>query len=165
MRPVPVLLGLGANLGDPVRQLRTAVERLGEIMTLDAVSAVYRTEPVGVGPQPDYYNLACRGRTSLSPLDLLRALLRLEAELGRERPAPGAARTLDIDLLAYGDQVMETPELVLPHPRLHERAFVLTPLREVAPGWRHPLLHFTVEELLPGAAGRVERWGTLGARG
>lgn len=161
MRPVPVLLGLGANLGDPVGQLRAAVDRLGEVVALDAVSSVYRTEPVGVGEQPDYYNLACRGRTSLPALDLLRALLRLEGELGRERPFPGAARTIDIDLLAYGDRVVNTPELVLPHPRLHQRAFVLAPLHEIAAGWRHPRLGLTVEELLPGAAGGVERCGAL----
>src|SRR5690606_12900622 len=103
MREVPVLLGLGANLGDPVGQLRAAVDGLGAVVALDAVSAVYRTEPVGVGEQPDYYNLACRGRTTLPALDLLRALQRLEGALGRERPFPGAPRTIDIDLLAYGD--------------------------------------------------------------
>jgi 2-amino-4-hydroxy-6-hydroxymethyldihydropteridine diphosphokinase len=158
-----VLLGLGANLGEPLLQLRRAVERLGEILAVQAVSSVYRTEPVGLREQPDFFNLVVRGRARLGPLRTMREILRLEAELGRERSAPNAPRTIDIDLLAHGDRTRAGAELVLPHPRLHERAFVLVPLREVAPDWVHPRLGLSAEELLrrAGPQPRVERWGSL----
>ena len=165
----PVLLGLGANLGDPVRQLARAVERLRRVVEVEAVSSVYRTEPVGHREQPDFHYLVVRGRTALAPHDLLARALEIERELGRVRAFPNAPRPMDVDLLAHGDRVLETPELVLPHPRMHQRAFVLVPLAEVAPEWRHPVFKQTARELLQQAAtpARVERWGELpdGARG
>ncbi len=160
-----LLLSLGANLGHPVRQLTDAVHRLGDQLDLQAVSSVYRSAPVGYHEQPDFYNLVCRGRTSLPPLDLLRFTRRIEDELGRERSFPNAPRTLDIDILAYGKLVLDTAELILPHPRLHQRAFALLPLAEVAPDWRHPVLGATAAELLAAAGPleRIERWGPLPA--
>jgi 2-amino-4-hydroxy-6-hydroxymethyldihydropteridine diphosphokinase len=151
-----VLLGLGANLGDPRRQLAEAVARLGTLVEDVRVSSVYRTEPVGHRDQPDFYNLVVGGWTSLPPLELLRGMLTIERALGRERTFANAPRTIDIDLLAYGRVVMETPELTLPHPRIAHRGFVLHPLAEVAPDWVHPVLARTARELLS-AAGSLER--------
>ncbi|HEX2080488.1 MAG TPA: 2-amino-4-hydroxy-6-hydroxymethyldihydropteridine diphosphokinase [Longimicrobium sp.] len=158
-----VLLGLGANLGDPAAQLARAVEELAAPVRIEAVSSLYRTEPVGHADQPDFYNLVVRGRTALEPAALLRAAQHVEAALGRRRSFRDAPRTIDVDLLAYGDHVMRTPELTLPHPRLHLRGFVLHPLVEVAPEWKHPVLARTARELLSsaGVLERVERVGAL----
>lgn len=157
-----VLLGLGANLGEPVAQLARAVHLLEAHLRVDAVSSVYRTAPVGYTDQPDFYNLVVAGRTTLEPAELLRAAQSIENALGRARSFPNAPRTLDIDLLAHGDRVMRTPELTLPHPRLHLRGFVLHPLLDVAPAWRHPVLDATARELLDAiAAERVEAMGPL----
>jgi 2-amino-4-hydroxy-6-hydroxymethyldihydropteridine diphosphokinase len=158
-----VLLGLGANLGDPVRQLARAVERLREVVEVEAVSSVYRTEPVGHREQPDFHNLVVRGRTALAPHDLLARAQEIERELGRVRTFTNAPRSIDLDLLACGERVLDTPDLVLPHPRMHQRAFVLVPLAEVAPEWRHPVFKRTARELLQQAPtpARVERWGEL----
>ena len=163
MASANVLLGLGANLGDPVAQLSHAVDLLGGVVEVLGVSRVYRSEPVGHRGQPDFFNLVVHGRTSLPPVALLRTVLELERAMGRVRDFPNSPRIIDIDLLAYGERVVDTPELVLPHPRMAERAFVLLPLAEVAPGWRHPLRGRTARELLQEAS-RLERiclWGAL----
>jgi 2-amino-4-hydroxy-6-hydroxymethyldihydropteridine diphosphokinase len=158
-----VILGLGANLGDPPAQLARAVRALGSLVRIGRVSSVYRTEPVGYREQADFYNLVVAGRASREPEDLLRELLDVERALGRVRSFTDAPRTIDIDLLAYGDRVMDTPALSLPHPRMHQRGFVLHPLAEIAPEWTHPVLGHTARELLSaGVAGeRVERVGPL----
>jgi 2-amino-4-hydroxy-6-hydroxymethyldihydropteridine diphosphokinase len=161
--PYPVLLGLGANLGDPVAQLARAVALLGAHVRVEAVSSVWRTEPVGHADQPDFYNLVVRGSAGLSPGALLDAALAVERELGRVRSIANAPRTMDVDLLACGGLVVSTPRLTLPHPRMADRAFVLLPLAEAAPDWRHPLLGATARELLF-RAGTLERavcWGAL----
>jgi 2-amino-4-hydroxy-6-hydroxymethyldihydropteridine diphosphokinase len=158
-----VVLGLGANLGDPMAQLAAAVEGLRGVVTELRCSSVYRTEPVGLRDQPDFHNLVCVGVTGLGAEALLRAGLAVEAGQGRVRGVRNGPRTLDIDLLDYGGEILESDALVLPHPRLHERAFVLVPLAEVAPEWRHPVLGRTAEELLSGLTGTegVERLGPL----
>lgn len=158
-----VLLGLGANVGDPLAQLARAVELLGAHVEVQAVSSVYRTEPVGHADQPDFLNLVVAGRTGLAPAELLKAAQSVEAALGRRRSFRNAPRIIDVDLLAYGDRVMRTLALTLPHPRLHLRGFVLHPLAEVAPAWRHPVLRRTARELLSAATAleRVEPVGAL----
>lgn len=132
--PVSAFVGLGANLGEPEGQVRRSVAALGKLpeTRLIAASSLYRSEPVGVGQQPDFINAVAKLETTLTARELLDELLILEARFGRERPAPGAPRTLDLDLLLYGDRVIAEPGLVVPHPRMHERAFVLLPLAEIA---------------------------------
>jgi 2-amino-4-hydroxy-6-hydroxymethyldihydropteridine diphosphokinase len=160
-----VLLSLGANLGFPIDQLRGAISRLREFVEITAVSPVYRAEPVGAPSQPDYYNLACSGRTTLAPEALLRATQAIETEMGRQHAYRYAPRPIDIDIVAYGDRILETRDLTLPHPRAAERRFVLAPLSDIAPHWRHPLLARTAAELLASgnAIGEVERLGPLEA--
>jgi 2-amino-4-hydroxy-6-hydroxymethyldihydropteridine diphosphokinase len=157
-----VLLGLGANQGDPIGQIRRAVDLLGASLSELTVSSLYRSAPVGYREQADFLNLVCRGRTTLSPPTLLAEVQRIEQLFGRTRTFPNAPRTLDIDILAYGDQRLDNPELTIPHPRLAERAFVLVPLAEVAPEWRHPVLGLTAAEILQ-TAGTLERIERIGA--
>jgi 2-amino-4-hydroxy-6-hydroxymethyldihydropteridine diphosphokinase len=119
-----------------------------------SVSCLYKSGPVGYLNQPDFLDVVCVGHTAINPTALLFALAAIQRELGRTRSFPNAPRTIDI--LAYGDQVLDTPDLILAHPRLHQRAFVLVPLSEIAPTWRHPVFRKTAAELLS-AAGPLER--------
>ena len=150
-----ILVGFGGNLpsryGLPEAGIAAALDTL-EAQGVKIVnrSRFYRSAPVPVSDQPWYVNAVGSVATALSPGELLALLHRIEAGFGRERRGRNEARPLDLDLLAYDDRI-ETGEgggPVLPHPRLHERAFVLLPLRDVAPGWRHPMLGRTVEELI-----------------
>jgi 2-amino-4-hydroxy-6-hydroxymethyldihydropteridine diphosphokinase len=130
-------VGLGANLGDREHTLRAAVEALRVAAGIEvvALSKLRETEPVGVGEQPRYLNGVVALETTLSARDLLALLLAVEQRFGRTRvPGEHAARTLDLDLLLYGDEELDEPGLTVPHPRLHERRFVLEPLAELAPG-------------------------------
>ncbi|HUG74733.1 MAG TPA: 2-amino-4-hydroxy-6-hydroxymethyldihydropteridine diphosphokinase [Acidimicrobiia bacterium] len=140
-------MGLGSNLGDRLAALTGAVEgfrRLGEAV---AVSGVWETAPIGGPPQDDYLNAVAVVRTVLGPVPLMQRLLTIEAEAGRERGERSAPRTLDLDLLLYGDAEIDAPGLTVPHPRMHTRRFVLEPLAEAWPGAVIPG-HGTVEELL-----------------
>jgi 2-amino-4-hydroxy-6-hydroxymethyldihydropteridine diphosphokinase len=128
-------VGVGANLGDREATIRAAIEALPDVV---AVSALRETEPFGVTGQPPYLNGAVALETELAPRELLDRLLEIERSLGRERREPGhvrwAPRTIDLDLLVYGDATVDEPGLTVPHPRLHERRFVLEPLAELDPG-------------------------------
>jgi 2-amino-4-hydroxy-6-hydroxymethyldihydropteridine diphosphokinase len=145
-------IALGSNLaspfGDRDANLREAVRRLGEFSEIKAVSSFHDTEPVGYQDQPRFLNGAVVLETSLAPLELMRALLEIEQTMGRERSLAKGPRVIDLDLLLYGEKVMNTAELTLPHPEMQERRFVLEPLNEVAEDWAHPVLGLTVREML-----------------
>jgi 2-amino-4-hydroxy-6-hydroxymethyldihydropteridine diphosphokinase len=145
-------VGLGANLGDRERTLRAAVDALGaeDGIEVVGVSTLRETEPVGVGEQPRFLNGAAALETSITAAELLEALLAVEQRFGRVRvPGEHAARTLDLDLLLFGDDEIAEPGLTVPHPRLHERGFVLEPLAELSPGLVVPG-RGAVESLLSG---------------
>ncbi len=128
-------VGIGANLGDPVAQVEWAIAELAKLPNTRVVrtSSLYRTAPIGHTDQPDFVNAVVLIDTTLSPRDLLDALLGIEHAAGRERTFQNAPRLLDLDVLLYDDQVIDSPGLAVPHPRMHERAFVLVPLAEIAP--------------------------------
>ena len=133
--PVLAFVGLGANLGDPAAAVRTAMDRLDSVPGTSVVrrSGLYRSAPVGA-TGPDFVNAVVQLRTGLSAPELLQALQSIEADAGRERPWPNAPRTLDLDLLLYGQARITSDRLTVPHPRMWQRAFVLLPLAEIAPG-------------------------------
>jgi len=145
---VRVAIALGSNLGDRERTLHEAATRLTTSVSGLRLSAFHDTAPVGVGLQPRFLNAAAAGECALSPRDLLEALLTVERAFGRERPYAGAPRTLDLDLILYGDAIINEPGLVIPHPRFRERRFVLAPLAEIAAEWVDPVTRLTVAALL-----------------
>jgi len=140
-------IALGSNIGDPVANLTRALAQLAQLGMVSAVSSYYDTAPVGYDDQPRFVNAACLLETALSPQDLLIALKRIEGRLGRTAAVRNGPRVIDLDILLYDDLVLRTAPLEIPHPRLHERAFVLRPLEEIAPYMRHPLLNQTVRQL------------------
>jgi 2-amino-4-hydroxy-6-hydroxymethyldihydropteridine diphosphokinase len=156
-------LSLGSNVGDREAHLRHALERLEAAdVHVAAKSQVYETEPQDLAGQPWFLNLAAEVETDLFPMQLLSRIQKIERDLGRQRLRAGGPRTADIDILFYGRFVIDTPQLVVPHPRLHLRRFVLEPLSEIASDLRHPVLRKTVREMLAELQGqRVRASGVI----
>jgi len=143
-----VYLALGANLGDRQGNLLQAIRSIGAFASVDKISSLYETTPVGYLDQPDFLNIAIQVATQLDPISLIRSLKQIEKQLGREASFRNAPRPIDIDILFYDDLFFESEKLSIPHPRMSERAFVLAPLAEIAPQAVHPVLHLSVMEML-----------------
>jgi 2-amino-4-hydroxy-6-hydroxymethyldihydropteridine diphosphokinase len=143
-----VYLALGSNLGNRQENLSNALRRLREVVDIHKISSVYETEPVGYLDQPRFLNMVCYGQTAASPDELLRNIKAIEEALGREPSFRNAPRPIDIDMVLYDDLRMETKDLIIPHPRMSERAFVLVPLAEIAPTTIEPASGKTVQKLM-----------------
>ncbi len=158
-----VHLGLGTNVGDRADNLRRAMALLGERLNVSAVSSVYETEPWGYTDQPRFLNMACAAEAEMAPAALLTFIQSVEQAVGREPSFRYGPRAIDVDILLWGDVVSESESLTIPHPALHERAFALAPLAEIAPDVQHPVVGKSVLELLTDVPGRdtVRRMGPL----
>ncbi len=142
-----VYLSLGSNLGDRAANLRTAIEKLSDLGTIVATSSFYETEPVELTSQPWFLNCAVKLDTEKMPRQLISAILNLEQGMGRQRKQQKGPRNIDIDILLFGTSIIEIPGLTVPHPKLHERRFVLEPLAEIASDVRHPIFKRSIREL------------------
>ena len=151
MKGHSVYIGLGSNLGDRVAYLRDAVHRLGSIIRIERVSQLYVAAPLGYVKDDAYINAVLHGTTTLTPIELLGMLQSIELAMGRRPGVQFGPRPIDLDLLFYDSIQMETLKLTIPHPRIAQRAFVLKPLAEIAPNLMHPVLYYTISQLLQDA--------------
>lgn len=153
-----VYLGLGSNVGERERMLQSAVDEMqAPDLRITRLSPVYETEPRDFNDQRWFLNLVAEAQTSLFPMQLLARIAKMERALGRKRVIPNGPRTIDIDILFYGDSVVQTAALTIPHPRYAERRFVLAPLADLVPDLRDPVSGRTMRELLAGISGQGAR--------
>jgi 2-amino-4-hydroxy-6-hydroxymethyldihydropteridine diphosphokinase len=145
-----IYLALGTNLGDRLANLHAALAALPPYIVIRQTSPIYETPPWGLTDQPVFLNMVLKGDTSLTPQELLKQVKLLEIRLGRVPAVRWGPRQIDMDILFFDDLVLDSPELTLPHPHLHKRAFVLVPLADLSPDLHHPILHQTIRELLAG---------------
>lgn len=145
-----VYIALGSNLDDRLANLKAAIQGLAPSVLVMQRSAIYETEPWGFTDQPSFLNMVVSARTDLAPLDLLKHVKNLEQVLGRRPTFRNGPRLIDLDILFYDDLILQLPDLVIPHPRLHERAFVLVPLMDIAPDLVHPALQVGTARLVAG---------------
>ena len=149
MAETTVYLSLGSNLGDREKNLRTAIAALADArVRLTRVSSLYETEPVDLREQPWFLNCIVQAQTEVPPPDLLHALHGIESRMGSKKLVPKGPRLIDLDILLYGEETVDTPELQVPHPRMLQRRFVLVPLAEIAPNLKHPSWKGPVSQLL-----------------
>lgn len=155
-----VYLGLGTNLGNRKKSLHRALELLSQHALIEKVSSIYETEPVGYKEEPLFLNAVCRISTELAPEPLLKLAKKIETELGRKPAFPNAPRPIDIDILFYDDEIVTDEDLTVPHLKLAERAFVLVPLAEIAPGLVHPVTGLMAQKMLAdlGRVTGVRKW-------
>jgi 2-amino-4-hydroxy-6-hydroxymethyldihydropteridine diphosphokinase len=151
MKPGTVYIGLGSNLGDRVAHLREAGQRLSAIVKIERASQLYVAAPLGYVRDDAFVNAVIRGTTTLKPMELLEMMQAIEAAMGRRSGVQYGPRPIDLDLLFYDAVQIETRKLTIPHPRMAQRAFVLKPLAEIAPDLMHPVLYYTISQLLQDA--------------
>ncbi len=144
---IQIYFGLGTNLGVREDNLRAAIREISKDFTIEKSSPIYESEPVGVVNQPKFLNMVLRTFTDIAAHDVLARLKEIEKRLGRVKSEINGPRLIDIDILFYGDAVIETNDLVIPHPRLQERAFVMVPMMDVAPELMHPIFKKSIREL------------------
>ncbi len=150
-------LSLGSNVGERAKNLQDAIAALADAgVEVSRISSIYETEPVDLREQPWFLNCVVEAQTNLPPLELLQALRAIEARMGSKKLVAKGPRLIDMDILLYGDETIDTPELQVPHPRMHLRRFVLAPLAEIAPRARHPVSGLTAAEMLARAADKSQ---------
>lgn len=142
-----VYIALGSNLGDRKKLLKDALEEIQDFASLEKQSRIIETEPIGYKNQPKFLNMVAEISTDLSPIELIFRLQEIEHKMGRKREIENGPRTIDLDILLYNDKIVNQPNLQIPHPRMHQREFVLAPLAEIAPEAKHPKLHKTISQL------------------